>query len=201
MHPDRKRWDEKYASKPPGSPPTAPPWLVECLDLIESFLGGPARALDIACGDGRAALELARRGWQVDAFDVSTEGLRRARRFAERTGVRLNLFQADALRYPLPQARYQLVTVFNFLDRRHLPEEIHAALATPGFLVYETYTLDAVRTPGFQISNTDYLLHPNELLHLYAGPFRVIRFRDQGLEGRPAQSLLAFKGDAGSNSG
>lgn len=193
VHPDRKRWDARYESKPPVDVPTPPAWLHESLELIRALGGRPGRALDIACGDGRAAIELARRGWEVDAFDVSLEALKRLKECAERLNVRVRFFLADATRYPLPSGRYDLITVFNFLDRKHLPYAIPAALKPGGFLAYETYTTDALEHPGFRVSNPDFLLQPNELFSLYASRLRVLRFRDQGLEGRPAQALLAVR--------
>ena len=47
----------------------------------------PGRALDLAAGEGRNALWLARRGWQVTAVDFSSEGLRTGRSLQERAGL------------------------------------------------------------------------------------------------------------------
>lgn len=41
----------------------------------EHLLPAPGRALDVACGRGGVAVWLARRGWLVDAVDVSPVGL------------------------------------------------------------------------------------------------------------------------------
>jgi 2-polyprenyl-3-methyl-5-hydroxy-6-metoxy-1,4-benzoquinol methylase len=51
--------------------------------LVEEVAGlAPGRALDLACGEGRNALWLAGKGWQVTAVDFSAVGLEKARRLA-----------------------------------------------------------------------------------------------------------------------
>src|SRR5680860_1021428 len=47
----------------------------------------PGRALDLAAGEGRNAIWLAERGWQVDALDFSEVALSKARQISERRGV------------------------------------------------------------------------------------------------------------------
>lgn len=57
------------------------PHLVDWLDRADA---SPRRVLDVGCGYGDNAAELARRGFQVTAFDVSKAAISRAReRFAD----------------------------------------------------------------------------------------------------------------------
>lgn len=51
--------------------------------------------LDIGCGEGRNAVFLARNGYDVDAFDLSDEGIKKTRALAAGTGVKINAFAAD----------------------------------------------------------------------------------------------------------
>jgi SAM-dependent methyltransferase len=53
------------------------------------------RALDLGCGSGIWAVELAKRGWQVTGIDFVPKALRRARERAEEAGVELRLIEAD----------------------------------------------------------------------------------------------------------
>ncbi len=186
---DRQRWDARYAGRPEPEGPNPPTWLIECL----RWLPERGRALDIACGEGHVAVALAQRGWEVDAFDISLEALRRARRLAARCGVNVRLFSADAYQYPLPASTYDLVTVFLFLERSTLPLRITHTLRPGGALIYETFTIEAIGWPGFRVSNPEHLLRPNELVELYVPHLRVCRFRDLSLGERPVQSLLAVK--------
>ena len=52
-------------------------------------------ALDLGCGSGIWAVELARRGWQVTGVDFVPKALRRARARAKEAGVDLRLLQGD----------------------------------------------------------------------------------------------------------
>ena len=52
-------------------------------------------ALDLGCGSGIWAVELARRRWQVTGVDFVQKALRSARSRAEEAGVELRLFEGD----------------------------------------------------------------------------------------------------------
>ena len=53
------------------------------------------RVLDVACGDGRLALELARRGFRVTGVDISEEFLAAGRRSAGEQGLTVAWRQSD----------------------------------------------------------------------------------------------------------
>jgi 2-polyprenyl-3-methyl-5-hydroxy-6-metoxy-1,4-benzoquinol methylase len=68
------------------------------VDFIEKELGGDrARTiLDIGCGTGRHAVELAKRGYTVTGFDLSETLIAKARSKAEAAGVSAEFIRADA---------------------------------------------------------------------------------------------------------
>lgn len=71
----------------------------------------PGRALDLACGEGRNAVWLAKQSWQVTGVDFSAAALDKARGLAQADGVDVEWVQADLLDYrPEPRA-YDLVVV------------------------------------------------------------------------------------------
>lgn len=53
------------------------------------------RVLDLGCGSGIWAVELAQRGWQVTGVDFVPRALRRARERAEEAGVEVQLLEGD----------------------------------------------------------------------------------------------------------
>lgn len=55
----------------------------------------PGRALDIGCGTGDHAINLARRGWDVTGVDAVPRALVKARQKAEAAGVPVRLLHAD----------------------------------------------------------------------------------------------------------
>jgi len=71
----------------------------------------PGRAIDLATGEGRNAIWLAERGWQVTGVDFSAVGLARAARLAAERGVSVDWVQADLLGYQATPGGYDLVLI------------------------------------------------------------------------------------------
>ena len=88
------RWDERYAGREYL-------WDVTPNRFVERFLAdlAPGTAIDLAGGEGRNAVWLARRGWQVTLVDFSQVGLDKAARLAADNGVaqRVDIVNADVL--------------------------------------------------------------------------------------------------------
>lgn len=55
----------------------------------------PGRALDLGCGTGTNALEMARRGWEVTAIDFSSRAVQAARRRAAAAHLPISILQGD----------------------------------------------------------------------------------------------------------
>lgn len=108
---DAAAWDERYAASELVWSAGPNQWVESvCADLA------PGRALDVAAGEGRNAIWLAERGWQVIASDFSPVAVERTRRLAdERLGGdagRLAAVVGDATA-PAPggEGAYDLVLV------------------------------------------------------------------------------------------
>jgi SAM-dependent methyltransferase len=127
---EREQWDERYRADELIWKAEPNRFLVEEVARL-----APGRALDLACGEGRNALWLAERGWQVTAVDFSSVGLEKARRLASERGLELVLVEADVLEWEPPAASFDLVIVM-YLHlpagaRRRVQERAASALA-PG---------------------------------------------------------------------
>lgn len=79
----------------------------------------PGRALDLACGEGRNAVWLAERGWNVTAVDFSKVALERAGELAKHRGVEVELVHADVTGYEPEEGEFDLVVLMYL----HLPPE------------------------------------------------------------------------------
>lgn len=120
-----------------------PPFLRRWKHLLPPPAAGPV--LDLACGSGRAAVWLARRGWRVTAVDHQPEALEMAERLAVSLGVSVDLRLAD-LRRPegLPEGPWAAVLLFRFLDRALL-ERLPGVLAQGSVVMLRTFR----NAPGY----------------------------------------------------
>lgn len=95
-----KQWYEELFSNY-GSQYESMPYITGTMgeaDFIEAEIGHDhaARILDIGCGTGRHAIELACRGYSVVGIDLSESMLRKARANAEKSRVAVEFVRADA---------------------------------------------------------------------------------------------------------
>lgn len=130
----REDWDRRYAEV--ESLWSARPNRVLVAE-VEALT--PGRALDLACGEGRNAIWLAERGWDVTGVDFSQVAIAKARASAQRTGVHVDFVCADLLDYEPARGAHDLVVVL-FLqlpadERRRVLRRAADALAPGGTLL------------------------------------------------------------------
>lgn len=95
----------------------------------------PGRALDLACGEGRNAVWLAERGWEVTGVDFAEVGLEKARGLAAAHGVEPAWVHADLLEYDPPRAAFDLVALLYLQlreDERRRVLRVAAEAVAPG---------------------------------------------------------------------
>ena len=103
---DRDDWDLRYGGDELIWTATPNQFLVAEVEHLR-----PRRAADLACGEGRNALWLAERGWQVTGVDYSRAGLAKAARLAEERGVGVTWVEADLCSWTPPSQGYDLVAI------------------------------------------------------------------------------------------
>ena len=137
-------------------------FLVEHFELLPRGL-----ALDLAMGDGRNAIYLATRGYDVDGVDRDPKRVSNARTAARRLGAPIRAIVGDVEdgTYILPIEAYDLIVVVNFLHRP-LFRDIRDGLRPGGAVVYQTYTREQAQYG--KPSCPDYLLDPGELAKVFA---------------------------------
>lgn len=92
-----------------------------------------SRVLDVPCGNGRHAIELARRGCRLSGVDISEEFLALARQRADRAGVRCDWSRRDMRDLPWPDefdAAYCLGNSFGYLDHQGVRDFLDALSRT-----------------------------------------------------------------------
>jgi len=177
---DRQSWEARYATTPAGRPPSE--FLQRCLPRLA---GG--RALDVAAGNGRNAVLLARAGFEVDAIDISPTALAALREIAEREGLPIRTVEADLEHAPLPAGCYDLAVNIRFLQRS-LFAPLADCLRRNGHLVFETFLLPQRQTG--HPSNPDYLLAPGELQRVFAG-MEILEYEEGLVAGETGNAWLA----------
>ena len=188
----RARWDERHAAQDPIESAQPDPTLIHEVGALS-----PGRALDLGAGDGRNAVWLASRGWDVTAVDFSQVALDRGLARADAAGVHVEWKLADLLEWTPGGRSYDLVTLF-FIhfprdERRDVYARAAAAVAPGGTLLVvghdRTNIADGVGGP----QDPDVLITPGEVAADLAG-FRIDRAatvrREAAIGGGPIDAIV-----------
>jgi SAM-dependent methyltransferase len=120
------------------------------------------RVLDIAMGEGRNAVFLAKQGFDVEGVDLSEVALQKAHRWAEEEGVVIRTILTDVAEYEITPNSYDVILNINFLERKIFPG-ILRGLKKGGVLIFENPTLDQLKLAGSKDLKVEFLLKPGEL--------------------------------------
>jgi len=132
-------WDERYADEEYvyGTEPND--FLKE---HVERLPGG--KVLSLCEGEGRNAVFLAGKGYEVTGVDSSSVGLAKAQRLAEKQGVHISTQLADMGDFHIePESWDGVVSIFCHIPagmRAELHRQIVAGLKPGGVLILEAYT-------------------------------------------------------------
>jgi SAM-dependent methyltransferase len=89
-------WDDFYADRSRPVPFFVAKPDENLVSYLDRGLISGGRALDLGCGLGRNTLHLAARGFEVDAVDLSSEAVARARERAREAGAEVRFHRGDA---------------------------------------------------------------------------------------------------------
>ena len=127
---DRRRWEKAETE------------VQLLLALVDQSTG--AAVLDLPCGQGRHALELARLGFRVTGVDRTESYLQEARRRADANGLRIEWVTADMREFRRPEAFELIINMFTSFgyfqdaaDDRLVAENFLRSLKPGGRLVME----------------------------------------------------------------
>ncbi len=149
-------WDKVYGGNNPifiQSPSAV------VMNAIEGRKSG--KALDVGMGQGRNAVYLAVRGWDVTGFDPSGEGIRIARSNADKAGVKIRALVDRDDEFQYGEAQWDLIVITYVRDLTTVDaQRFWKALRPGGLVVYEN---------GADESNS--------VLRAFLG-YEIIRFED-----------------------
>lgn len=86
---------------------------------FEHLINTQSNVLEAGCGEGKNAIYLAQKGYNVDAFDLSEYGIAKLKRRGELSNVQVNAFVADLTTYQF-EKNYDMIICFgtlHFVDK------------------------------------------------------------------------------------
>ncbi len=107
-------WEQLYADMEVSAFSKGP-----TMDVNEFYNVFPqnAQVLDVGCGEGRNSIFMAKLGNKVDAFDISENGIEKAKKISKQMGVKINYFCCDLEKF-LFEKEYDVILSHGVL---HLP--------------------------------------------------------------------------------
>ena len=164
---DAVEWDARYAK--------GQVWSIEpnrfFAELVDELDVAPGRAIDLACGEGRNAVWLAQRGWQVTGVDFSAVGVARGRAGAEAVGLDLDWVVADLATWPLGAEVWDLVAHVYLhwptSERELFLRRCAAAVAPGGSLVIVGHDRENIANGHGGPQDPDLLTTPDEQRALF----------------------------------
>lgn len=139
-------WNARYAE---AAASDSSVWSLEPNAFIAQVVAdfAPGTAVDLACGEGRNALWLAQRGWQVTAVDFSTVAIETGRKRAVHLGLEVNWVAADVTDWVPPALVDLIVIAYLQLPAAELASVISAwagSLEPSGMLVLISHDADNI---------------------------------------------------------
>jgi rhodanese-related sulfurtransferase len=153
----------------PGLSPSS--FLVDNFHLLPKGL-----ALDLAMGEGRNAIYLATRGFDVDGVDADPQKVARARGAARKLGapIRAIVGNVEDGTYIIPLETYHVVCVFNYLHRP-LYKDIRDGVLPGGVVIYQTFTREQANLG--RPKDPNHLLEPGELQERFSD-WEILTYRE-----------------------
>lgn len=180
---DRKRWDTFYNTKNYVFGKEPAPFLRDHIGQLPR--GG--RGLDIATGEGRNAVYLAKRGFLMDGVDLSEVALKKAKRLARENGTSITTVNADLNTYAIKPDTYDVIVNIDYLQRSLVPR-IKKGLRRKGVVVFENQTVEQLGNAHGKHLRRDSLLEKGELKELFKD-FEILVYRETN-DGKDARARL-----------
>jgi tellurite methyltransferase len=182
---DRRHWDTLFNTGVYVFGKEPAPFLRDHISLLPV-----GRALDIAMGEGRNAVYLAKKGFQVEGVDYSEVAIRKAKRLARENHVSINSINADLNHYQIKPDHYDVIVNIDYLQRNLIPQ-IRRGLKRGGVVVFENATLEQLKNPNRQELSREELLGKGELKELFKD-FQILKYTEVN-DGKDAKASLVAR--------
>ncbi len=137
----RDKWNEMYGSEEYRYGIIPNDFLKDNYDKIAK-----GKVLCIGSGEGRNAVFLAEKGFDVTAVDFSINGIKKTQSLAEKRNVKVESIESDVLEYDFGREKYEaVINMFLHFDRDNrkiVAGKIFQALKPGGLFISETYHVE-----------------------------------------------------------
>lgn len=119
-------------------------------------------------GEGRNAVFAAKAGWNVDAFDISTEARSKALNFAESEGVKISYTISSAEDFEIAETQYDAIGLIYFHlssdIRRNIHRKLIRGLKPTGSIIMEAFSQAQLEYHSGGPKDKDMLYNYRELM-------------------------------------
>jgi len=183
-------WNKAYAEKTvEGATPA------DVLIENKQLLSTQGVALDFASGLAGNGVYLARKGYDVSAWDLSLVAVEKINKYASENKLTLNA-QVHDLENNLPNIKnkFDVIVVSYFLHRESL-RYLYDILKKGGILFYQTFSGEKFQQQGPKRSG--FRLNSNELLSVFSD-MQILSYREDDkistdVNAKPGQALFVAK--------
>jgi 2-polyprenyl-3-methyl-5-hydroxy-6-metoxy-1,4-benzoquinol methylase len=153
-------WDKQYQSKEwlYGKEPSK--FLVDNIELLKK-----GKTLDLATGEGRNAVYLASKGFEVHGIDFSDTALARAQSLAQDSGVTVEFKNKDIDMWLLPLMTFDTVVIIDYKPSLRFLKDMNRGLVQGGMILVDVFTVAHIRYGKGQKPEMFECFKGNELLH------------------------------------
>lgn len=106
---EKNRWNKFFSTLPASHPLSSELPDENLIEWVVSAKIKKGKALDIGCGNGRNAVYLSKQGFEVDALDLSSDAIEKAKRKAQSEGASVNFTCSSLFDFQFQNQEYDLV--------------------------------------------------------------------------------------------
>jgi len=181
-------WEAKYKGSNDFLYGKAPsPFLVENLSLLKK-----GETVDIGMGEGRNAVYLASKDFQVTGLDFVPTAVERAKKLASEMNLNFEVKLQDLDFFLLPLMKYDSVVITDFHPPLTLMKGLSRSLKPGGTLLIDSYTVEQLRMPRGYKADLVECFRPNEALD-YIRDLHLVIYNERQISETDARVQLVAR--------